>query len=117
MKLPKLSLRAKIMGTIVLATALVVLIGAWKTSLEIKESQSLGTYLRKYLNRYLAAGEELGTSEYAMARLVSLDQPLAAALEAGDGAKVDAAVKRAADALQGTIAPELFVVTDAAGSL
>ncbi len=117
MKLPKLTLRGKIMGTIVLATALVVLLGGWKASNEIRESEGLGQYLRKYYTRYLGAGEKLGTSEYALARLVSLDLPLAAALEADDEKQVDAAVKRAADALQGTIAPELFLVSDAAGGI
>ena len=50
MKLPKLTLRGKIMGTIALATALIVLFGGWKASKEIREADALGQYLRKHYN-------------------------------------------------------------------
>src|SRR5687768_1275556 len=98
MKLPQLSLRGKIMGTIALATALVVLFGGWKASTEIRESEGLGQYLRKHYNRYLINSSELGTSEYAIARLFAGDPALAAALDAGDGAALATALKRPADA-------------------
>ncbi|HVJ14991.1 MAG TPA: methyl-accepting chemotaxis protein [Polyangiaceae bacterium] len=116
MKLPKLTLRGKIMGTIALATALIVLFGGWKASKEIREADALGQYLRKHYNKYLVNSSELGTSEYALARLVSGDPALATALDGGDAAALSTALKRVADALQGTLAPELLLVSDAGGN-
>lgn len=117
MKLPKLTLRGKIMVTIAFATAIVVLIGAWKASSEIRQSGDRGQYLKKHFERYLNISSDVGSSEFAVVKLVAADPELAAALEASDTAQVTAAVRRAAEALQSTMSPELFAISDAAGNL
>ncbi len=117
MKLPKLTLRGKIMGTIALATALVVLFGGWKATTEIRESDALGQYLKKHHNNYLVNSTELGTSEYALARLIAGDPSLATALDTADRVQTAAAFKRLVDAVQGALAPGLLFVTDANGNI
>jgi methyl-accepting chemotaxis protein len=117
MKLPKLTLRGKIMGTIALATALVVLFGGWKASTEIRDADGLGQYLKKHHGNYIVNSSELGTSEYALARLIAGDPTLATALDAGDRAQAAAAFKRLVDAVQGALTPALLFVSDPAGNV
>jgi methyl-accepting chemotaxis protein len=105
------------MGTIALVTTIVVLIGAWKASSEIRQSGDRGQYLKKHYERYLNISNDVGASEFAVAKLVADDPTLAAALEAGDATQINAGIKRAAEALQGTMAPELLAISDAAGNL
>jgi methyl-accepting chemotaxis protein len=117
MKVPKLTLRGKIMGTIALVTAIVVLIGAWKASSEIRQGGDRGQFLKKHFERYLNISNDNGSGEFAVVKLIANDPALATALETTDAAQIAAGIKRAAEALQGTMAPELLAVSDAAGNL
>jgi methyl-accepting chemotaxis protein len=116
MRLPMLSVRGKIMGTVILVSTLVAAFGAWSASEKVKDAKGEGRYLEKHWNRYKGAANDLGTAEYAVVRLVANDPALSAALEAGDSAPVVEAGKRALDSLEGTLAPDLFAISDAAGN-
>jgi methyl-accepting chemotaxis protein len=113
---PAISLRSKIMGTIVLVTTVVVALGGWTASEAVQDAEGRGRYLERHWERHQASGTDLGTSEYVLARLIANDTTLASALEAGDAALVTEAGKRALETLQGALAPDLFVVSDAAGN-
>src|SRR5512134_835860 len=113
---PAISLRSKIMGTIVLVTTVVVALGGWTASEAVQDAEGRGRYLERHWERHQASGTDLGTSEYVLARLIANDTTLGAALEAGDAAQVTEAGKRALETLQGALAPDLFVVSDAAGN-
>jgi methyl-accepting chemotaxis protein len=113
---PTISLRSKIMGTIVLVTTVVVALGGWTASEAVQDAEGRGRYLERHWERHQASGTDLGTSEYVVARLIANDAALGTALEAGDAAQVLEAAKRGLEALQGTLAPDLLVVSDAAGN-
>src|SRR6185503_495682 len=113
---PTISLRSKIMGTIVLVTAVVVALGAWTASEAVQDAEGRGRYLEKHWERHQASGTDLGTSEYVVARLIANDAALGSALEAGDAAQVLDAAKRALESLQGALQPDLLVVSDTTGN-
>ncbi|HEY6558996.1 MAG TPA: methyl-accepting chemotaxis protein [Polyangiaceae bacterium] len=115
MRLPMLSVRGKIMGTVILVSTLVAALGAWSASEEVRSTRGEGRYLTRHWERYRSAASDLGTAEYAVVRLVAGDPAILAGLEAADPAPVAEAGKRAVEALQGTLAPDLLTISDAAG--
>ena len=117
MRWPKLSLRGKIMGTIIIVTAVVVALGAWKASDQIRAAEATGQYLKTDLNRELDLGSERGTAELSVVKVLASDADLEAALAANDVAKISDAEKRTLEALQGTAAPDLFAIVDLAGTI
>jgi methyl-accepting chemotaxis protein len=117
MRWPKLSLRGKIMGTIIIVTAVVVALGAWKASDQIRAAEGTGQYLKRDFNRELDLGNARGTAELSVVKVLASDADLGTALAANDVAKVSDAERRTLDALQGTAAPDLFAIVDTAGTI
>jgi methyl-accepting chemotaxis protein len=117
MRWPKLSLRGKIMGTIIIVTAVVVALGAWKASDQIRAAEGTGQYLKRDLNRELDLGSERGTAELSVVKVLASDADLGVALGANDVAKISDAERRTLDALQGTAAPDLFAIVDLSGTV
>ncbi|MCB9580895.1 MAG: HAMP domain-containing protein [Polyangiaceae bacterium] len=116
MRRPRLSVRGKIVATIIAVSTVVLALGAWAAFDAVRDAEGRGRYLEKHYLRYKAALAELGTSEYAVAKLIATDPTLAQALNAGEPAQVVESAKRFSDALQSTIAPDLFTISDAAGT-
>src|SRR5450432_4655667 len=117
MRWPKLSLRGKIMGTIIIVTAVVVALGAWKAADQIRAAEGTGQYLKRDFNRELELGNERGTAELSVVKVLASDADLGVALAAGDVPKINDAERRTLDALQGTAAPDLFAIVDTAGTI
>jgi methyl-accepting chemotaxis protein len=117
MRWPKLSLRGKIMGTIIIVTAVVVALGAWKAADQIRAAEGTGQYLKRDFHRELELGNERGTAELSVVKVLASDADLGVALAAGDVAKVSDAERRTLDALQGTAAPDLFAIVDTQGTI
>ena len=113
MRRPRLSVRGKIVATIIAVSTVVLALGAWAAFDAVRDAEGRGRYLEKHYLRYKAALAELGTSEYAVAKLIATDPTLAQALNAGEPAQVVESAKRFSDALQSTIAPDLFTKADA----
>ena len=111
----QLSVRGKIMGAIIAVSTVVVGLGAWAAFDAMKEGGEARSLSKDY-RRFEASLLWAGAGDYAAARLVAQDPGLVAALENGDQAAAADAVKRLSDALAGSIAPDLVVVSDAAGS-
>ncbi|HMR75541.1 MAG TPA: HAMP domain-containing methyl-accepting chemotaxis protein [Polyangiaceae bacterium] len=117
MRRVRLSVRGKIMGTIIAVAMLVLALGAWAAYDAVTSTGGRGgAVLEKHFLRYKAGLADLGTSEYAIARLLASDPTLAAALEAGEPAQVVEVAKRVVETLQGTVAPDLLTISDATGS-
>jgi len=117
MRWPKLSLRGKIMGTIVIVTAVVVALGAWKASDQIRAAGATGQYLRRDFTNELELGNERGSAELSVAKVLASDPDLGVALGADDAPKIADAEKRTIEALQGTAAPDLFAIVDMSGNI
>ena len=117
MRWPKLSLRGKIMGTIIVVTAVVVALGAWKAADQIRAAEATGQYLKRDYHRELELGNERGTAELSVVKVLASDADLGVALAAGDIAKISDAERRTLDALQGTAAPDLFAIVDTGGAI
>jgi len=115
MKLLKVSVRGKILGTIILVATLVVLCGAYLLGDALSESSGLGRYLKAHAERYQAMEQDAGQGEFAVARVLASDPALAQALESGDAVGVRAVAERLMDQLQGSLAPDLFVISNASG--
>jgi len=118
MRGPKLSVRGKIVGTIIAVSVVVLALGAWAAFRAVTSTGGRGgPVLEKHYERYKSNLASLGTSDYAVARLIAQDPSLSQALEQGaDSAGATEAGKRIAEALQSTIAPDLIVVSDASGA-
>ncbi|MBX3129659.1 MAG: HAMP domain-containing protein [Polyangiaceae bacterium] len=117
MRRPRLSVRGKIMGTIIAVSMLVLALGSWAAYDAVTSTGGRGgAVLEKHFLRYKSALADLGTSEYAIARLIAGDPAIAAALDGGAPDQAVDAAKRIVDALQGTIAPDLLTISDATGS-
>src|SRR5450432_2068745 len=117
MRWPKLSLRGKIMGTIIIVTAVVVALGAWKASDQIRAAEGSGQYLKRDFNLELSLGAERGTAELSAVKVLASDADLGAELAANDLGKINEAERRTMEALQGTAAPDLFAIVDTAGTI
>ena len=114
----RLSVRLKIMGAVVAVAAVVLLLGGFGAVNAVTSTGGRGgPILKKHFLRYKSSFAELGTSEYAVARLIAADPTLAQALEAGEAAQVVEVAKRFSEALAPTIAPDLFTISDATGTV
>lgn len=116
MRGPKLSVRGKIMGTIIAVSVVVLALGAWAAFRAVTSTGGRGgPVLQKHYERYKSNLQTFGTSDYAIARIIASDPALSQALDGGDPAVVAEATKRLLEPLQSTIAPDLVVVSDAGG--
>lgn len=116
MRFPSLSVRGKIMGTIIVVAAVVLALGSYAAYNAVRNAEGRGRYLEKHYLRFESTLADAGTGDYAAVDLMATDPTLAQALAAGEPAQVVEASKRLSDALQGTIAPDLFVISDAKGN-
>ena len=91
MRWPKLSLRGKIMGTIIIVTAVVVALGAWKASDQIRAAEGTGQYLKRDLNRELDLGSERGTAELSVVKVLASDIDPLSVVTARDNARLNGA--------------------------
>jgi methyl-accepting chemotaxis protein len=116
MRLPKTSIRAKIVATIILAALLVLGLGAWIAFDKLHEAGGEGRYLRRHWERYERLGLDVGASEYGIARVIAVDPTLVTALAGGDGPRVVDTMRRLLDPLHSALGVDLFVVSDASGT-
>jgi methyl-accepting chemotaxis protein len=112
----KLSLRTKIVATIIGVTLLVVVGGAWKAAQQAKAEQP-GQQLQRPLKRYVDTMAQVGSGEYAITRMIASDPAVVAGLATSDAAGLTEAAKRIADVLQSSIVPDLFVISDLNGKV
>ena len=95
MRGPKLSVRGKIMGTIIAVSVMVLALGAWAAFDAVTSTGGRGgPVLQKHYERYKSNLQSLGTSDYAIARIIASDTGLAQALDGAEAAVVGEAVKR-----------------------
>jgi len=113
----KLSLRTKIVATIIGVTLLVVIGGAWKAAEQVKAAEGPGVQLARPLKRYFDTLTQVGTGEFAVTRMIATDPPVMAALATGDSTGLGDATKRIADVLESSIVPDLFLISDVNGKL
>lgn len=114
MRGPKLSVRGKIVGTIIAVSVVVLALGAWAAFRAVTSTGGRGgPVLEKHYERYKSSLASLGTGDYAIARIIAGDPALTQALDGGDATE---AAKRLVEPLQSTIAPDLIVISDAAGT-
>ncbi len=104
------------MATILAVATVVLALGAYSAFDAVRDAESRGRYLEKHFLRFKATLDDAGTGDYAAARLVAGDPSLAAALGGTDPTAIVDAGKRLAASLQGTVAPDLLVISDAAGT-
>lgn len=113
----KLSLRTKIVATIIGVTLLVVVGGAWKAAQQVRAAEQTGVQLQRPLKRYVDTMTQVGSGEYAITRMIASDPGVVAAIATGDSAGLTEATKRLADVLQSSIVPDLFVISDLSGKV
>jgi len=113
----KLSLRTKIVATIIGVTLLVVVGGAWKAAQQAKAEQTGQQMLLRPLKRYIDTMAQVGSGEYAITRMIASDPAVVAALTTSDSAALSEAAKRIGDVLQSSILPDLFVISDLNGKI
>jgi methyl-accepting chemotaxis protein len=112
----KLSLRTKIVATIIGVTLLVVVGGAWKAAEQVRAAERTGQ-LEKPLKRYVDTLAQVGSGEYAITRMIASDPGIAAALATADAAGLAEASKRIAEVLQSSVVPDLFLLSDMTGKV
>jgi methyl-accepting chemotaxis protein len=112
----RISVRGKIIGTVALVTAAALFFGAAFALNAVSAAKQRGRYLDAPLQRYQARIEAGEMGAAAVAYMIATDPGLVAALEAGDEAATKAAADRLAKPLEGTLAPERLVLSDAAGN-
>jgi methyl-accepting chemotaxis protein len=112
----QLSLRAKILLTIIAVTSIVVAVGAWKAAEQVQAAEQRFN-LERPLKRYIDTLAQVGAGEYAVVRLIGSDPALASALALGDAAQLTEASRRLSDALQSSLVPDLFVISDLSGNV
>ena len=117
MRGPKLSVRGKIMGTIVAVSVMVLALGAWAAFDAVTSTGGRGgPVLQKHYERYKSNLQSLGTNDYAISRVIASDPALGQALDGGEAALVGDTIKRLMEPLQSTVAPDLVVISDASGN-
>jgi len=112
----KLSLRTKIVATIIGVTLLVVIGGAWKAAQQVHAAES-GSNLEKALRRHMDILTQLGSGEYAVTRLIANDPALVSALATADASSLGQTAKRLGEVIEGSLVPDLFAISDLEGSL
>ena len=113
----KLSLRTKIVATIIGVTLLVVVGGAWKAAQQVRAAEGAGVQLQRPLKRYFDTLTQVGTGEFAVTRMIATDPAVVAALATGDAAALADASKRIADVLESSIVPDVFLISDINGKV
>src|SRR6187549_3839511 len=94
----KLSLRTKIVATIIGVTLLVVVGGAWKAAEQVRAAERTVS-LERPLKRYIDILSQVGSGEYAVTRMIGSDPGLAAALATSDSVALADAAKRLGEVL------------------
>lgn len=112
----KLSLRTKIVATIIGVTLLVVVGGAWKAAQQVR-AERFSVQLQRPLKRYIDTMTQVGGGEYAVTRMIATDPAIVAALATGDSTALADAAKRIADVLESSMVPDLFVISDVTGKV
>ena len=100
----KLSLRTKIVATIIGVTLIVVVGGAWKAAEQVRAAEKGGD-LERSIKRQVDLLSQLGSGDYAVTRLIAADPSVNTALSNGDaaaalGLEKSAASKRYTRALE-----------------
>jgi methyl-accepting chemotaxis protein len=109
-----LTLRWKIVLTIMLVAVLVVLVGGVQ-SYYANMMEDRGDFLIKHYNRFDEYRQGLGRAYASTVRFLATDPELERALAAGDGAAAEASFRRAIGSLRRTIDPDLMVLVNAQG--
>jgi methyl-accepting chemotaxis protein len=112
----KLSLRTKIVATIIGVTLIVVVGGAWKAAEQVRAAERTIS-LERPLKRYVDTLAQVGSGEYALTRMIASDPGIVAALTTADPLGMADATKRISDVLQSAIVPDLFVISDPSGKV
>jgi methyl-accepting chemotaxis protein len=112
----KLSLRTKIVATIIGVTLIVVVGGAWKAAEQVRAAESGGN-MERVLKRQVDLLTQLGSGEYAVTRLIANDPIVVAAVSGADAAALQQAAKRLGEVVEGSIVPDLFLISDLEGKL
>ncbi len=111
-----ISVRGKIVGTIVVVSSVVLVLGAWAAFDAVSAAKQRGRYLELPFQRYKARLEAGDDGATAAAQLFASDPGLVAAFAANDPARVRAEAQRLAKPLEGALAPERVILGDAAGN-
>lgn len=114
--LGKVSVRGKIVGTIVVVSSVVLLLGAWAAFDAVASAKQRGRYLELPFQRYKARIDAGDDGMSAAAQLVASDPSLVAAFVANDVDRIQTEATRLARPLEGTVAPERVILSDAAGN-
>jgi methyl-accepting chemotaxis protein len=117
MRWPKLSVRGKILGTIVVVAVAVLVAGALAAFDAVNTARQRGRYLKVQFSYYSEAITSGEASADAVARLIAADPGLQAAMESGTRQLIEAEASRLAAPLGSTIAPDYVTLSDASGSL
>jgi methyl-accepting chemotaxis protein len=112
-----LSVRGKIMGTILVVSGLGLGLGAGAAIHAVSQAKQRGRYLEVPCRRYAASLNAGDSGDQAAAALFASDPGLVAALVAGDAEKIRTEARRLAHSLEGTVAPERAILSDSAGNL
>jgi methyl-accepting chemotaxis protein len=112
----KLSLRTKIVATIIFVTLIVVVGGAWKAAEQVKAAEG-GSNLDRALKRQVDNLTQVGSGEYAVTRLIANDPSVVAALTGADSAALAQAAKRLGEVVDGSLVPDLFLISDVEGKI
>ena len=115
MSLPRLSVRAKILGTVAIVATIVLALGAFASYNALLEG-GRGRYLNTHFGRFRLTLEETGQGDVAGVRLAAGDPGLRAGIESGEPAQVTTATARLSGMLFETLAPDLIIITDRDGS-
>jgi methyl-accepting chemotaxis protein len=111
------SVRSKIMGTVLVVSGLGLGLGAGAAIHAVSQAKQRGRYLEVPCRRYAATLNAGSSGDQAAATLLAHDPGLMAAFVAADAEKIKAEAQRLAHSLEGTIAPERAILSDAAGNL
>lgn len=112
----KLSLRTKIVATIIGVTLIVVVGGAWKAAEQVRAAERPSS-LERPLKRYVDTLSQIGNGEYALTRMIASDPGVAAALATADSTALSDASKRIGDVLQSSVVPDIFLIADLTGKV
>ena len=117
MRWPTLSVRRKILSTIVVISALGLGVGAYAALDAVSQAKQRGRYLETPFSSYrdtLVAGND---GQDAVARMIASDPALVAALESGQADLIKADATRLARPLEGSLNPDYLIISDAAGNV
>src|SRR5688572_8640670 len=112
----KLSLRTKIVATIIGVTLIVVVGGAWKAAEQVRAAEGRGN-LERVLKRHVDILTQLSGGEYAVTRMLANDPSVVAALSTADSVSLVQAAKRLSEVIQSALIPDLFLISDLEGKV